>query len=346
VNFASARWDGVRAIGFRVKAPLRTTIALLFLSLLLACRSRAPLPSGDPSPTSSAYESGTPQALNDARRGFHTRVRDMPRTSGPPSAPPPNIFALIRYPSPAGPLAAYVTPRPADGKRRPAIVWIQGGFDSSIDESAWTPAPPGNDQSARAFREAGAVLMLPSLRGGNDNPGSRETLYGEVDDVIAAGDYAASLEYVDPSRVYLGGHSTGGTLVLLVAESTDRFRAVFAFGPVGNVKSYDKEATFDVSDEKEVRLRSPMNFVSAIRTPTFIFEGTVPPSNAGALPYLTPKDGLSPVHTYRVAGVSHFSILSPVTALLARKITQEKGNVDVAESDLKAAVATSGANAR
>ena len=28
--------------------------------------------------------------------------------------------------------------------------------------------------------------------------------------------------------IYLGGHSTGGTLVLLVSECTDRFRAIFS----------------------------------------------------------------------------------------------------------------------
>jgi poly(3-hydroxybutyrate) depolymerase len=188
--------------------------------------------------------------------------------------------------------------------------------------------------------------MLPSLRGGNDNPGMRETLYGEVDDVIAAGNYVANLDYVDPARVYLGGHSTGGTLVLLVAESTDRFRAVFSFGPVGSAKSYASDATFDVSDPTEVRLRSPMNFVSAIRTPTFVFEGTMAPSNAGALPYLKPEDSAVPVRTYAVGGVSHFSILSPVTNLLARKLAAGAGEIDVTDAELRAAVASAAPRAQ
>jgi acetyl esterase/lipase len=309
--------------------------------LLPACRDRTSSPSGDPQAASSAGAPVVPalgRTLADARSGFHTRVRDMARPPSPPPEPPARIFSLVRYASPAGSLAAYVTPRPAEGGRHPAIVWVHGGFDPSIDEFFWSPAPPENDQTARAFREAGVVLMLPSLRGGNDNPGKRETMYGEVDDVIAAGDYLANLDYVDPQRVYLGGHSTGGTLALLVAESTSRFRGVFSFGPVGNVKGYADEATFDTSDETEVRLRSPMYFVSAIRSPTFVFEGTASPSNAGALSSLTHKKGAAPIHIRRVEGVSHFSILSPVTRLLAQKILRATGDIEVSDSDLKEAV--------
>ena len=75
-------------------------------------------------------------------------------------------------------------------------------------------------------------MMFPSLRGGNDNPGVREGFFGEVDDVLAAAEYLSKQAFVDPQRIYLGGHSTGGTLVLLVAECSGRFRAVFSFGPV------------------------------------------------------------------------------------------------------------------
>lgn len=48
--------------------------------------------------------------------------------------------------------------------------------------------------------------------------------------------HLAHQPYVDPNRIYLGGHSTGGTLALMTAEASDRFRAVFAFGPVSDVR--------------------------------------------------------------------------------------------------------------
>ena len=66
-------------------------------------------------------------------------------------------------------------------------------------------------------------MMFPSLRGGNDNPGNKEGFLGEVDDVLAAADFLSKQEFVDPNRIYLGGHSTGGTLVLLVAACSNKF---------------------------------------------------------------------------------------------------------------------------
>ena len=108
-------------------------------------------------------------------------------------------------------------------------------------------------------------MMFPSLRGGNDNPGTKEGFLGEVNDVLASADYLAREPSVDPNRMYLGGHSTGGTLVLLVAESTDRFRAVFSFGPVSDVSGYlTQYLPFDTSNSREVGLRSPGRWLESI----------------------------------------------------------------------------------
>jgi dipeptidyl aminopeptidase/acylaminoacyl peptidase len=64
------------------------------------------------------------------------------------------------------------------------------------------------------------------LRGGNDNPGRREGFLGEVDDVLAAADHLSKLPHIDPTQIYLGGHSTGGTLALLVAECSNTSIAI------------------------------------------------------------------------------------------------------------------------
>ena len=149
--------------------------------------------------------------------------------AGEPDSPPEGVFDLISYPAPAGDLAAYLTPAPKDGQRRPAVVWAKGGF-GGIGSYFWEEASPSDDQSARAFREAGLVLMCPSWRGENANPGRFESFYGEVNDLLAAIDYVKTLPYVDPERVYLGGHSTGGTMVLLAATAGAEVRATFSFG--------------------------------------------------------------------------------------------------------------------
>jgi alpha/beta superfamily hydrolase len=328
-----------------VRAPILAALAAA--TALAGCNRAVSLAlHNDAGPSVGAAASranAAPETLVEARKGFATKGEtSQPDRDGPPPRPPAKVFSLVRYPSPAGALAAYVTPPPSDGARHPAIVWIVGGFSNGIDSFAWDPAPRQNDQSARAFREAGIVLMLPSLRGGNDNPGRREGFYGEVDDVIAAGDYVSKLPYVDPARVYLGGHSTGGTLAVLVAESTPRFRVTFAFGPVADIRAYASMLPLRYADDDEVRLRSPMNFTAAIRTPTFAMEGVDPPvTNAAALPFLSSRAGQAPLTTIPVPGANHFSVLAPATALVAKKILADVGpttNITLTQSELAAAV--------
>ncbi len=287
----------------------------------LAC-SRTTPPENDPKPPASTGPTTTaaakPTTLAEARRGFVTQAPENASRGEPAPPPPKGVLDLVHYPSPVGPLAAYVTPRANDGKRRAAIVWIVGGFENDIDGTAWKPQSRENDQSARAFREAGVALMLPSLRGGNDNAGRRETLYGEVDDVIAARDWLAQQDGVDPERIYLGGHSTGGTLALLIAETTNKFRAVFSFGPVARAESYASYAPV-LADPRERHLRSPLHFMASIRTPTFIIEGSES-ANVRYLPDLARAADGAPVKTFHVDHADHFNILAPVTALLAKKI--------------------------
>ncbi len=212
-----------------------------------------------------------------ARQGFTTKLLRQDRVGEAAEEPPVGSgLRLIQYTAPLGQNAAYVSTDLGDGKKHPAIIWLVGGFSNSISGIAWTPGPASNDQSASGFRDHGIVMMYPSLRGGNNNPGYIETFYGEVDDVLAAAKHLASLDYVDPMRIYLGGHSTGGTLALLVAAAAeDRFRAVFALGPVEDVTGYGADVLpFDLENPKEGQLRAPQRWLKDIRCPTFVFEGT------------------------------------------------------------------------
>lgn len=259
----------------------------------------------------------------EARRNFHTHLLRRERMGEEPEVPPVGLLNLVRYPAPLGKNAAYVGMDPKDGKKHPAIIWLVGGFSNSIGRIAWTPAPKSNDQSAAGFRERGIVMMYPSLRGGNDSPGEIETFYGEVDDVLAAAKYLAGLPYVDPERIYLGGHSTGGTLVLLVAASAapGQFRAAFALGPVNEVVSYGADVLpFDLADPREGELRAPQRFLDSIRCPTFVFEGTKAPSNIGPLVLLRARSKNPLIQFYPVEGQSHFSLIAPTVAELARCI--------------------------
>jgi len=268
--------------------------------------------------------------LMKARAGFQTRlIPNSFRPDGPARVPPSRIFQLVRYPSPAGKLAAYLTPDPRDGRKRPALVWAHGGF-GGLDESLWEEFG-----ETAAFRAAGLVVMCPSWRGECDNPGQYEMFYGEVDDAVAAVEYVSRLPYVDPERIYFAGHSTGGTLTLLTVEATDKVRAAFSFGGAPDLYSVlwpdgrgYGNTPFDWRIKKERRLRSAIDYVGFIRTPTFYFEGA---DDAGYLKDARKmeeraKRAGAPVTTFVVEEEEdHFSVVEPLTRLIARKIQDDTG---------------------
>jgi len=314
--------------------------ALLILLLVAGCDdSPRPKPAAFPSTPGSPLPQADPPApttLAEARRGFQTRIIKPAASHEPIPEPPAGAFQTVRFDSPAGKLAAYLGPDPGDGKKHPAIVWIFGGFDNSIGDPAWVDGPPENDQSASAFRKAGLVMMYPALRGGNDHPGPKEAFYGEVDDVLAAAEFLAHRDYVDPARIYLGGHSTGGTLALLAAESTDRFRAVFAFGAADDVSGYGAdELPFDLSNPREIQLRSPVLWLAGIRNPVFLLEGS--DGNVGSLRTLAAASRNPLVHAYTVPNATHFSVLAPTTRLIAEKVVRDDGpacNITLSQDEL------------
>jgi len=279
-----------------------------------------------------------PQSLSSTREGFQTQLARKERDDTPPSEPPTDELRLIQYDTPIGPMAAYLSANPEEGSRHPAIVWIFGGFGNSIDSAAWEPGPPEDDQSAMVFREAGVVTMYPSMRGANGNPGVNECMFGEVDDVLAAAEFLASVDYVDPARIYLGGHSTGGTLSLLVAECGGRFRAVFSFGPVASVGSYGQDnLPFSAIDVREISMRSPVLWLDSIKSPAFVFEGMDEPSNIDSVATMEKACRNPRVGFYGVAGADHFSILAPASRVVAERILQDVGpkvSMDFSEADI------------
>lgn len=292
------------------------SVALLALAVGCAEKAATDAPSGVAKP-SAAPAARTKPTLAEARRGFATRLGD-PQPPGEAAPEPPGVFRLIKYPSPVGDLSAYLTPDPGDGRRRPAIVWITGGDCNSIGE-VWEPASREDDQTASAYRRAGMVMMFPSLRGGNDNPGRREGFLGEVDDVLAAAAYLAAQPHVDPARIYLGGHSTGGTLALLVAEVSDRFRAAFAFGPVGDVRGYGGRFVYHrPGDDRESLLRSPGYWLDSVRAPVYVIEGSG--GNIQALRSMQGACKNPRVRFLTVPGVDHFGVLSGANEAIAAKL--------------------------
>ncbi|MFO0012485.1 MAG: alpha/beta hydrolase family protein [Planctomycetota bacterium] len=304
-----------------------------FAGLVLVCMigcSSEPDTATLPAPVATPPKSPATQAasLREARSVFSTHVVSSGELAGAPEPPDPELFDLIYYPSPVGRLAAYVTPDPGQGDKRPAIVWITGGDTNSIGD-VWSPQDRSNDQSACAFRKMGIVMLFPSLRGGNNNPGKREGFYGEVDDVLAATDYLAALPYVDANQIYLGGHSTGGTLAMLVAACSDRYRAVFSLGPAAEAAQYGGQFVYcDPRNEKEMRLRSPIHWLHGIQTPTYVLEGAVNGNWDGAIDIMAARNTNPKLQFFQIPRLDHFSVIAPVTEKLAEQIVNGQVNLN------------------
>ena len=112
-----------------------------------------------------------------------------------------------------------------------------------VDGAAWPEGPA-----------PGASYLEQRHARGDDNRGNREYFLGEVDDVLAAVEFLRKRPDVDPTRVYLGGHSTGATTVLLAAASRPSVKAVFALGPVDSIVKYGPTGTaLDRANEIESR---------------------------------------------------------------------------------------------
>ncbi len=164
-------------------------------------------------------------------------------------------------------LKAFVTPDPSDGRKHPAVLFLHGGFAFGGDD--WDMPQP--------YRDAGYIVMIPILRGENGLPGSYTMFYDEVDDVLAACAAVASLPYADSSRIFVSGHSAGGTLAMLAAMASDRFLAAASLSgspdQKANALSQPVLAVFDQSDVREFQLRSPVAYATSFKSPVRMYFG-------------------------------------------------------------------------
>src|SRR5688500_18987010 len=136
----------------RPERAVLVSVLVVCLAAVTGCDRDDP---GTASRAAAGADAASAASLAEARRGFATTLLRKEADGEPAPKPPAQLFDLVRYAAPAGKLAAYVSRVPAGAAKRPAIVWLFGGFSNGIGETAWEPAPPSNDQSARAFREAG-----------------------------------------------------------------------------------------------------------------------------------------------------------------------------------------------
>jgi len=264
--------------------------------------------------------------LLQARAAHATHLTDELVYEAPLSPPPKDSsWELITYPSAVGDLSAYATKVKTDGKRRPGVLFVEGGFGGP-SAGVFTPQGSHNDQSAIAFEQAGMVVMAPSFRGEAGNPGFIEAFYGETEDLLAALQALRDRPDVDPDLVYLVGHSTGGTHVLNAAVATDTYRAAFVFGGRAEMSglygqgNYGPEP-FDPTNKTGIQLRSAIHWAHQLKRPVHYFEGEKSYlvdgfTMAARSPYM---------QAYTVPDADHFTVLQPIKQLVVQQIVEDTG---------------------
>lgn len=131
---------------------------------------------------------------------------------------------------------------------------------------------------------------------------------------------------VDPERIYLVGHSTGGTHVLNAAVAGAPVRAAFSLGGRADLVEvaldggYGNEP-FSLSDTALSAMRSPNRWGGSLAVPTYYFEGEYEYYiDAVSMAYYAPM-----MEAHLVPDADHFSYLGAVKANITEQILADKG---------------------
>lgn len=253
--------------------PVATTSAAATAAPAAAAPTTAAPAASSPTPDAPATE---PVQLNGdyerERRRFHTKL--INKTPAPdkyePLVAPPGADQIFYRSGYGGELelVAWVSRYERTRKPRPAILFLHGG--NAIGQGHWLLVKP--------YIDAGYVVMIPSVRGENGQKGNFSGFYDEVDDVLAASERLLHMPGVDPHRLFLAGHSIGGTLTMLAAMSTHRFRAAVPIS--GNPDSfaffnrYPQDIRFDDKNPREFQMRSPVCYAHSFKCPMKVMHGS------------------------------------------------------------------------
>lgn len=126
----------------------------------------------------------------------------------------------------------------------------------------------------------------------------------------------------------------------MASEYTDKFRAVFAFGAVDKIEYHNNsQFTFDTDNKEEYKMRSPIYWLDNVKSPTFLIEGS--DGNSVNLKNIERASKNDNIHCYVIEGQDHFSVLAPLTRVVAQKIVADTGtdpNITITQEELDSAM--------
>jgi dipeptidyl aminopeptidase/acylaminoacyl peptidase len=202
------------------------------------------------------------------RSAFRTRLvvrGPAPQPHSMPSAP--RGVREIDYPSGDLRLRAWIGLPPGAPERAPVVIFLHGGFAFSMEDY----------DMARPFLEAGYAVVMPSVRGENGQTGTFSMFFDEVSDVLAVTDHVRSQRWADPQRIYVAGHSAGGTLAMLAGLASPHYRAVASFSgspdQLALAKSLPSIVPFDRNNPVEYEMRSPLSYATSFKAPARLLYG-------------------------------------------------------------------------
>jgi dipeptidyl aminopeptidase/acylaminoacyl peptidase len=167
------------------------------------------------------------------------------------------------------------------GKKYPMVLWIHGG-PWSMYSVAW-------NWSFQNFAANGYAVLYTNPRGstgyGQDFVNGIQYSYPgkDFDDLMAGVDAALQKGFIDEKNLFVCGGSGGGVLTAWTVGHTDRFAAAVSMRPVINWHSfvgttdgpnwYHQFQKYPWEDPMEFAVRSPLNYVVNVKTPTMVMTG-------------------------------------------------------------------------
>ena len=258
--------------------------------------------------------------FSTTRQSHTTQLTSEIQDQQIPPTPPKSELLLEKFSTPNGKLWAYITPKMSFRNSRPALIWLSNDLQKPLNKNLWEK-PQEDDLRAKIFHEKKVVTMYPSLRGTHGNPGHQEMFYGEIEDIKHAFSYLSKHPNVDPNQIYLIGHGEGATLALLVAGNFNKFKEIYALGPIANLASDAIKTPFNDKNTLESALRSPLNYLKHIQTPTYIIEGKKSPNNMSSFRLLQKNNKNKLLTFFAHPEHNHYNIIQIVSREIVQRMT-------------------------